>query len=175
MYCCILASPPYACKPDKQLQAGGQAFPACQIHSTQGCSLQCCFTLLPPCDEGKCVYSYRHSHITFANAVAAATLLPREKEGQSFFTWAAKPVLSLAPPQEGSGSRGTATAWPQMFQRIWLADSFCLLSPTDFLPGQQSWGHGMTAACYVFLGVFRKAGSSAGMAGVFHVTLLSNI
>lgn len=118
MYCCILASLPYACKPDKQLQAGGQAFPACQIHSTQGCSLQCCFTLLPPCDEGKCVHSHRHSHTAFTNAAAAATLLPTEKEGQSFFTWPAKLRLSLAPPQEGSGSRGVATAWSQILFQL---------------------------------------------------------
>lgn len=52
------------------------------------------------------MYSYRHSHTTFANVGAAATLLPGEKEGQSFFTWAVKLRLSLAPPQEGSGSRG---------------------------------------------------------------------
>lgn len=139
MYCCILASLPYACNPDKQLQAGGQAFPACQIHSTQGCSLQCCLTCLPPCDEGKCVYSYRHSHTTSANVGVTATLLPGEKQGQSFFTWAVKLGLSLAPSQEGSGSRGVATACPQMlFQQIGGAGGFCLLSPTDFLP-KKTW------------------------------------
>lgn len=92
MYCCILASLPYACKPDKQPQAGGQALAACQIGSAQGGSLQCCFTLLPPYNEGKYIYihTYRCSYTIFPRTVAATTLLLGEKEEQSFFTLAAK-------------------------------------------------------------------------------------
>lgn len=173
MYCCILASLPYACKPDKQLQAGGQALTACQIGSAQGGSLRCCFTLLPPCDEGKYIYMYRRSHTTFAKTVAAATLLLGEKEGQSFFTLAAKLRVSLAPRREGSRSRGAATAWPQtLFKQIRV--SACLL-PAPFCLDRRSWGHGTAAACYFFQCAFRKAGSSAGTAEVFHVTLLNNI
>lgn len=134
MYCCILASLPYACKPDKQLQAGGQALTACQISSAQGGSVWCCFTLLPPCDKGKYIYTYRHSHATFAKTVAATTLLLREKEKQSFFTSAAKLTLSLAPPQEEWGSRGAATTWPQkLFKQIWVACNFYFLSSRNFL------------------------------------------
>lgn len=101
MYCCILASLPYACKPDdKQLQAGGQALTTCQIGCAQGGSLQCCFTLLPLCDEGKYIYMYRHSHTTFAKTVAAATLLLGQKEGQPFFTSAVKDHHLLHPKRE---------------------------------------------------------------------------
>lgn len=97
-------------------------------------------------------------------------LLPGEKEGQSFFTWAVKLRLSLAPPQEGSGSRGVV--------EVCLAPN---VVPTNrgsrrFLPALSHWLSTWTTelgtwdiCCILgFLGAGRAG-------GVFHITLLNNI
>lgn len=85
-------------------------------------------------------------------------LLPTEKEGQSFFTWPSKLRLSLAPPQEGSGSRGVATAWPQMLFQLrrgelevfvcFLPLTFCL----DNRAGDMGW-----LLLVRFFGCFQKS------------------
>jgi len=96
---------------------------------------------------------YRRSHTTFAQTVAAATLLLREKEGQCFFTLAAKLRLLLAPLWEGSESRGAATAWPQtLFKQILVACSFYLLSPSD-LPLEQTELGTWDGCCVLFFSV----------------------